>query len=216
MKWLRKAVSAIKNIFRKKKVIAVSKPKEVEKEVRVVIELNKQIRAVKGQIADFKLSAKGIDLIVEFEGFYSRPYKCSANVSTIGIGTIKYPNGLPVSMDDEPCTRKQANTWLLDELSKKEKVLNDFLEKHKIELKQHQYDALMSFAYNLGTGYFKPGTSIGNALIAKSDIRIGDAIMLYNKARVGRFRRLKAIRGLTRRRNAERAMFLDIERNYRG
>lgn len=57
-----------------------------------------------------KISQKGLDLIKEFEGCYFDSYKCSAGVWTIGIGTIKYPNGTLVKKG-EKCSLEDAGRW---------------------------------------------------------------------------------------------------------
>jgi hypothetical protein len=69
-------------------------------------------------------------------------------------------------------------------------------------LNQHQFDALVSFVYNLGPGAIAPGTGIGRALRARAWRRAADEMLRWNRAG-GR-----VLAGLTRRREAERALFL--------
>ena len=56
-----------------------------------------------------KLDSKGYDLIKEFEGFSNIPYKCSANIPTIGYGNTFYPDGRKVTLKDAQITKKQAD-----------------------------------------------------------------------------------------------------------
>lgn len=146
-----------------------------------------------------KISKAGIDLIKEFEGCYLTAYKCPAGVWTIGIGHTGLVDGKPIT---EGMTITQA---------KAEQLLSDCLE-NKYEptvrkfdgLNQNQYDALVSFCYNLGTGIFTG--NLLNAIKDKNWTSVADQILLYNKARVNGV--LTVLKGLTRRREAERKLFL--------
>ena len=112
-------------------------------------------------------------------------------------------------MSDMPISKKDARKYLMHEVNEKENAIQSFIERYGISLTPNQFDALVSFAYNLGPGpIVTPGKTMHNALISKNPLRIADSFMIYNKARVGIFRVLKPIRGLTRRRQAERDLFL--------
>jgi len=88
-----------------------------------------------------------VALIKRFEGFTKYVRKLSTR-SYIGYGTTckpgDYPNGI---------TEAEAEALLRKELSKIGSKLDQFLEKNNISLTQNQYDALLSFSYNLGTGW---------------------------------------------------------------
>ena len=90
-----------------------------------------------------KTSQKGIDLIKRFEGFSPTAYLCPAGVWTIGYGhTAGVREGDSVDEDT-------AEDFLREDLADAEGAV----EKHvKVPLKQWQFDALVSFTFNLGAG----------------------------------------------------------------
>ncbi len=96
-----------------------------------------------------KPTQTSIDIIRYYEGFSSEPYLCPAGVPTIGYGTTMYPNGKLVTLDDPSITEDQGN-WLLFE-----DVLRDFVpdinELVTDEVTQNQFDAIVSFTYNVGS-----------------------------------------------------------------
>jgi lysozyme len=154
-------------------------------------------------------NTEGIELIKEREGFYPDPYKCPANVPTIGYGTTYYPNGKKVKLSDGKCTSVQAIEWLKHEVDEKENRIEKFLKSINVTLNSNEFSALVSFAYNLGNGpIITNGKAMNLALRSGNKDRIGETFLIYNKARVGVFRRLKVLRGLTIRRNKERTLFL--------
>ena len=59
-----------------------------------------------------KTGQKGIELIKQFEGFESKPYKCPAGIPTIGYGATFYPDGRKVTMNDSPINESQATDLL--------------------------------------------------------------------------------------------------------
>jgi lysozyme len=94
-------------------------------------------------------SEKGKALLKESEGFRSKPYLCSAGVPTIGYGNTFYPNGRKVTMKDKEITEAEASVFLDFILKLFVKDVNTLVK--GITLKQGQFDALVSFAYNLGS-----------------------------------------------------------------
>ena len=147
-----------------------------------------------------KISKTGIDLIKSFEGCYLTAYKCPAGVWTIGIGHTGTVDG------------KQIHQGMTITQQKAEQLLSDYLEnkyepavrKLGVELNQNQYDALVSFCYNLGPGIFNG--NLLSAIKARNWTSVAEQILLYNKARVNGT--LTVLNGLTRRREAERKLFL--------
>ncbi|MDA3732022.1 lysozyme [Niameybacter massiliensis] len=146
-----------------------------------------------------KISKVGMNLIKEFEGCQLKAYKCPAGIWTIGIGHTGTIDGKPVCAG-MTITQEKAEQLLSECLEKRyEPAVRKFTG-----LNQNQYDALVSFCYNLGPGIFK-GNLLG-AINAKDWNSVANQMLLYNKARVnGVFTELK---GLTRRREAERKLFL--------
>lgn len=94
-------------------------------------------------------SQAGIDLIKRFEGFRAVAYVCPANVLTIGYGTTKNVS------KGQVITESQAVDLLKRDLVEFEKTVNDSV---KVPLTQNQFDALVTFVYNIGSGAFKTST----------------------------------------------------------
>lgn len=102
-----------------------------------------------------KTSQKGIDLIKRYEGFRSKPYLCPAGVPTIGYGTTVYPNGRKVRLTDPAISEAQAVIYLKTLLKHYESGVDRYV---RDDINQHQFDALVSFAYNLGLGALQRST----------------------------------------------------------
>jgi len=98
-----------------------------------------------------KASDKAIALIKHFEGCKLTAYRCPANVCTIGYGATTYESGLKIK-DGDAITQERAEELLLFHLKKYEQGVDDVV---KVTLNQNQFDALISFAYNLGIGNFE-------------------------------------------------------------
>ena len=90
-----------------------------------------------------KTSKRGIDLIKQFEGLELTAYHCSAGVPTIGYGHTR-----GVSLGDS-CTEAQAEAMLVKDLEDTERQVIFYT---KSLLTQNQFDALVSWTYNLGAG----------------------------------------------------------------
>lgn len=108
-----------------------------------------------------KISNKGISLIKEFESLELFAYKCPAGVWTLGFGTTIKPNGRPVTAFQK-CTLEQADEYLSHSLRLFEKDVN-YLTKGLIN--QNQFDALVSFCYNLGSNSLHKSTLLKKLLI---------------------------------------------------
>ena len=93
-------------------------------------------------------SDSGIELIKHFEGLRLTAYLCSGGRPTIGYGSTFYPDGSKVNLGDI-ISEQQANELLMETLSQFERVVNELLD--GIPVNQNQFDALVSFAFNLGT-----------------------------------------------------------------
>lgn len=94
-----------------------------------------------------KTSQKGIDLILSFEGFISKPYLDSAGIPTIGYGNTYYPGGKKVTLKDPPISKEKGAELFSSVLPTYEKIVNS---KIKVTLTQNQFDALVSHTYNTG------------------------------------------------------------------
>lgn len=141
-------------------------------------------------MANRKISQNGLNLIKQFEGCRLIAYQCSAGVWTIGYGhTAGVKKGMTI-------TQAQAEEFLKQDCEKFEKYVNNPVYVPITEtLNQNQFDALVSFAFNLGQGNLK------TLCKGRTAAQIAKAIPLYNKA-AG-----KVLAGLKRRRAAEQALF---------
>lgn len=145
-----------------------------------------------------KTSKAGLDLIKQFESFRAAPYLCSAGVPTIGYGTTVYPNGIKVKLSDQKITQQLAETFLQHHVNVIEKDVSKLV---KVTLTQNQFDALVSFAYNVGLGAFRDSTLL--KLLNSGDIDgASKQFERWNKAGG------KIVDGLTNRRKAEKVLFL--------
>jgi len=93
-----------------------------------------------------KTSEEGKALIKSFEGCRLDAYKCSAGVPTIGYGNTYYPNGDKVRMGDT-ITLEEARDLFDDLIVRYERIVESKL---KVDVKQNQFDALVSHTYNTG------------------------------------------------------------------
>lgn len=143
-------------------------------------------------------SDKCYDLIKTFEGFKSKPYKCPAGVPTIGYGSTFYEDGTKVKITDAPITEARAMDLLGNVVNDFSKQVNKLI---KVEVTQHQYDALVDFAYNVGVGNLASSTLL-KKLNAKLYAETAEQFLRWNKAGG------VVLAGLTKRRNAEKELFL--------
>lgn len=138
-----------------------------------------------------KTSPKGIALIKEFEGLRLKAYQCPGGVWTIGYGhTAGVKPGIVIS-------EAQAEEYLKADLIAFERYLNGL----GLALDQNQFDALVSFIYNVGTGNFSNSTLLRKVRANPQDNSIMDEFLrwVYSKGRV--------LPGLQRRRLAEMKLY---------
>lgn len=146
-----------------------------------------------------KIGQKGLQLIKDFEGWYSKPYLDPIGIATIGYGFTYYlPSRRRVAMDDIPLTRTTGDRMLADILTHYE---NDVLRLVQRSLRQQQFDALVSFTYNLGATNLSKSTLLKRINQDPDDKRIADEFMKWDKAG-GR-----VLPGLVRRRAAEAKLY---------
>ena len=138
-----------------------------------------------------KIAITGVKLIQEFEGLELKAYKCPAGVWTIGYGHTK-----GVKQGDV-ITPAQATAYLQADLTDAEKAVNS----QNLRISQNQYDALVSFTFNVGTGNFLKSTLLKKVKINPDDssIRSEFAKWKYGSGKV--------LPGLVRRREAEANLY---------
>lgn len=167
-----------------------------------------------------RTSDKGIHLMHMFEGYRDKPYLCSASMWTIGWGHVLYQDQIKL-----PLVRKEGYTgplrpeyqlkpednrvWSKEELVK---IFKDDLvsfERGVLRLApnldspehQHKFDACVAFAFNVGLGNFQR-SSIRQCIKREDWEGAAEAFMQWTKAGG------KVLKGLVRRRGAEKALFL--------
>jgi lysozyme len=145
-----------------------------------------------------KISQKGLDLIKKFEGFSAKPYVCPAGVPTIGYGATYYTNGTKVTMSDEPISEEWAEELLKNMVHTYEKGVNSLVIPN---ITQNQFDALVSFAYNVGVTNFRKSTLL--RLINKNPNNPEIANQFMRWVRGGG----KVINGLIKRRQIESKLY---------
>lgn len=135
-----------------------------------------------------KTGQAGLDLIKQFEGCRLMAYRCPAGILTIGYG---HTAGVKAG---QTITQAQADKYLVDDVAKYEKNVNKYYEKYRWN--QNEFDALVSFAFNIGSidQLTAGGTRTREQIAAK--------ITAYSKAGG------KVLAGLVRRREAEKKLFL--------
>lgn len=143
------------------------------------------------------VSKKCINLVKEFEGCQLKAYRDEVGVWTIGYGITNSDKSITKTTIKSGLTISQATaeTWLTKSLNNKYLPLVMKYDK-TYKWNQNEIDALVSFAYNIGS--ITQLTANGT----RSRATIASKMLEYNKAGG------KVYRGLTRRRNAERALFL--------
>ena len=136
-------------------------------------------------------SQEGLSLIKKFEGCELESYKCAAGVWTIGYGST---NGVKEGMKISP---ERADMLLLEDVEVFEETINKLVE---VPLEQNQFDALVSWTFNLGSTNLKNSTLL-KVLNDKDYDGVPAQIKRWNKA-AG-----KVLQGLIRRREAEALLF---------
>lgn len=139
----------------------------------------------------------GIELVKAYEGLQLKAYLCPANVWTIGYGNTFYEDGTKVQEGDV-ITRERAKELLEFVYDKFE---FEVVEMVKVPITENQLGALVSFAFNLGSGALKKSTLL--KLVNVQDFS-GAADEFLKWTRAGG----KVLNGLVRRRSAERDLFL--------
>lgn len=149
-----------------------------------------------------KVSQTGIDLIASFEGLrldaYPDPGSADGIPWTIGYGCTVYPDGTKVKKGDT-ISKENALRCLEYDVVKRADVINQILS--LITVTQNQFDALVSFVYNIGVGGFKKSTLLKKVKADPNDPEIRKQFMRWNK-NAGRI-----MAGLTRRRQAEADLY---------
>ena len=141
-------------------------------------------------------SPDGKNLIKSFEGLRLEAYRCPAGIPTIGWGHTK---GVRMG---QHITREQAEDMLVEDIAPIERLLNAL----GINFRQCQFDALVSWIFNLGEGNFKQSTLLKKIMANAKDEEISDEIVKWVYA--GK----NPLPGLMNRRVMEATLFLGYDR----
>lgn len=154
--------------------------------------------------ARLELGPDGTNLIATFEGLRLRAYLDTEGIPTIGYGTTS-ASGVPVRLG-MTITRQQAVDYMQSTVRKiYGKAVKDAVN---VPLRQQEYDALVSFTYNVGPGALRRSTLL--KLLNRGDYDgAGRQLLRWTNSRSG-----NAKKGLTRRRKAELAVWMSAGREY--
>jgi lysozyme len=145
-----------------------------------------------------KTSERAIKLIKHHEGVRNRPYRCPAGLFTVGIGhLIGDGKSLPESWN-RTFTMEEIDGILKRDLQRFERGVLKMLP--NVPLRQHEFDALVSFCFNLGLGTFQRST-LRQALLRGDKKAAMESLVKYCRAGG------KILRGLQIRRMDEKALF---------
>lgn len=139
-------------------------------------------------------SEAGLKLTESFEGCRLTSYQDSGGIWTLGYGHVQ---GITEGMT---CTQEQAEEWLDEDIQWAERIVNQYVV---VQLSQNQFDALVDFVFNIGSGNFV-SSSLLEFLNQGSYQSAAQEFPRWDRA-AG-----QVLPGLLRRRQAEQAMFLGL------
>jgi lysozyme len=150
-------------------------------------------------------SSEGVEMIRRWEGWHkalsdgrAAPYKCPAGVWTIGYGATYWLDGRKIKPDDDPITKEVGTQLLARQLQSYAAAVDAYV---KVPMHPDMRAALISFAYNVGTGALKTSTLLKRV----NARRWKDCTAEFCKWRNGGGR---VLTGLLRRRQDEAALFM--------
>ena len=155
-------------------------------------------------LSDMNVSDAGIALIKQFEGLRLSAYQDVAGVPTIGWG---HTRGV---RQGQTISKAQAETFLDEDVDIAENDLRILLKTTSFVPTQCQWDALVSFVFNLGIKAFAGSTAF-ERLVAGEVEGCAEALTWWNKARDPKTGQLIPQPGLVRRRKAEHDLFLNMQ-----
>ena len=144
-----------------------------------------------------KVSSKGVDLILKYEGFQDKAYLCPAGKWTIGYGTTVI-DGKAVKKGDT-ITKEKARKIAELQIEQHASTIFNYVT---VPLTQNQYDALASFQYNCGKYILSKDKTLVNHLNNREWEKACEQLKKYNKGGG------KVLAGLTKRRQEEVSLFL--------
>ena len=144
------------------------------------------------------VSKAGIALIKHHEGVRSRPYRCPANLWTVGVGHLIGDGKLLPDSYNRTFSQEEIDGILKSDLRRFELGVHKMLP--NVPLRQHEFDAIISFCFNLGLGAFQRST-LRQALLRGDKKAAMESLVKYCRAGG------KILKGLQTRRLDEKALF---------
>jgi lysozyme len=144
-----------------------------------------------------------IRIIEDREGLRLKPYldpRPNNPIPTIGLGTITYPDGRKVTMQDKPITKEQAYEYMNHHINTI--VVPAINRQVKVDINKNELEALISFVYNIGQGNFSTSTMRRLLNAGEPRIVVANEFDRWNKAGG------KVLAGLVTRRRMEKELFL--------
>jgi lysozyme len=156
-----------------------------------------------------KTSDKAINMVMHHEGIRFKPYRCPALLWTIGVGHVLYPDQAKIPMDQRGAyplrpednrtfSKAEVDGILRSDLQRFERGVGQLIP---VALTQGQFDACVSFAFNVGLGTLQRSTFRQKVIRGEKDAAIA-SLLQYCKAGG------KVLRGLENRRKDEAALFM--------
>jgi lysozyme len=148
------------------------------------------------------ISKTGIQLLKDFEGLRLNAYKCSAGVPTIGYGSCFYPDKSNVQMGDVLRDKNEAEVLLINTLEDYDIYVSKYTK--SVKLTQHQFDALVCFAFNVGLGNLSKSTLLKKVLSNPNDPTIPSEFAKWNRGGG------VVLQGLVKRRRKEGELYFKV------
>lgn len=156
------------------------------------------------QMRNYSLSQAGYEELCDYEGFSPTPYLDSVGVKTVGFGaTASDIPDLHLWSWDKEISLEDALKMLKKHQQKYADAVN---KKLTVDIEQHQFDALVTITYNIGTGGMEGSTFIKRVNAGMSPKSVAEAMMMWNKGTIRGKRAV--INGLTNRRKAEGELYM--------
>lgn len=143
-----------------------------------------------------KASENAYKIIKEYESLRLKTYLCPAGIRTIGYGHTGTDVMLGMEINEE-----LANAYLKLDVAATENAINKLL---KTQVTQNQFDALVSFTFNVGAGNLQNSTLL-KKINTGNHADVANEFLKWNKAR--KDGKLVELPGLTKRRNQEKQLF---------
>jgi lysozyme len=145
-------------------------------------------------------STRGIDLIKRFETFQAKPYLCPGGLPTVGYGSTFYEDSARVRLSDPAITMERADSLLHHAVRQFETSVDSLT---RDDITQNQFDALVSFCFNVGPENLKTSTLLRKINADPNDQTIRNEFAKWTRAKG------KKLAGLVKRREAEWKLYCE-------